>query len=118
MQKWTDCNRPKSCMAEKINPPNQTCLIMDKEIQKIIYQLNKTEGGLSSAYQPLFIFLWLFKQNEIRITQSELSSITNIKKRTLRQQLYNLRECGYIEYNGHWGSSGKTIKLIKHSHDE
>lgn len=91
---------------------------MEKKIQKLISQLNSEKPGLSSSYQPLFIFIWLFGQNEVRITQTDLSELTGIKKRTLREHLYNLREHGYIAYSGKWDVAGKTIELLKHKHNE
>lgn len=88
-----------------------------KQVQKLIISLNEDSKLIGSSLIPLFVFLWLYGQDEMQFRQEDLAKTFAVKKRTLRSQLYKLRNAGYISYEGHWDNSGKTIKLLKHRHD-
>ena len=85
-------------------------------IQRMLQEMN-SDPEFSSALFPLFLFLWLFKKNELQLKQDELSELTGFKKRTVRSQLYKLRDAGYINYDNSWGYDGKKIELQKFRHD-
>lgn len=86
------------------------------KLQTMLRELN-SDPAIASAYVPLFLFLWLYGKNEIQLKQEELSNLTAYKKRTLRSQLYKLRDADYINYSGHWDVDGKTIEILKFRHE-
>jgi len=84
-------------------------------LQKMITDITKDKDFPNNDI-PMFLFLWLYNKNKIQMTQAELSELTGLKVRTARQQLYRMRDAGYINYGGHWDNDGKRIEILKYRH--
>jgi DNA-binding MarR family transcriptional regulator len=87
---------------------------MNPERTREIISICNKEGTGSDI--TTFMYLWLLGENEINYTQTQLATMLQLEKRTLRGHLYRLASRGLIESTQHY-SKPNTIKLKRFRHN-